>query len=180
MRGGLPWRSAPVQKARPAPVIIPTQSVSSWSNRSQIPAISRLVALSMQLSFGCRSMVTWTTRSSGNDTRKCLDWRGPERKDMASRSAECEAMPGLVLCDARRAPPPAVLCLFISDRHWGGDRHMGGGIGCVFTAQLHPHLRGRTLPVVGHARPPRYPPSAKVGQQLGIREKTAGAALSLL
>ena len=115
MRGGLPWRSAPVQKARPAPVIIPTQSVSSWSNRSQISAISRLVALSMQLSFGCRSMVTWTTHSSGKDTRKCLYWRGPERKDMASRSAKCEAMPGLVLCDGRCAPPPVVLCLFISD-----------------------------------------------------------------
>lgn len=74
-----------MQNARPTPVMIPTHKLSSWSNRSQISAISRLVALSMQFSLSGRLMVTCTMCSSGKETWKCRNCRGWLRNDMADR-----------------------------------------------------------------------------------------------
>ncbi len=61
----VPWRSAPVQNARPTPVMIPTHSVSSWSSYSRICAISPLVVLSMQLSLSGLLIVTCRMCSPG-------------------------------------------------------------------------------------------------------------------
>jgi len=63
----LPWRSAPVQKARPTPVMMPTHKLSSWSKHSHISAISRLVALLMLFSFSGLFKVTWIMCSCGKE-----------------------------------------------------------------------------------------------------------------
>lgn len=74
-----------MQKALPSPVITPTNRLSSWSNASQISAISRLVALSTQLSLSVLVSVTWTTFSWGKVTRKCSNFNGRDRKETVCR-----------------------------------------------------------------------------------------------